>query len=200
MRSDAEGGDALHRAPECGQNSNTATAGIDAVSDRRNEADLLFLIRASGRQLYDAHGPTVPPEQRATHVTKAYADNSLSGYEFLRCIRTAEYKQHRDHCGLGSNSSGRQLPPVKLPGMSMPTGIYSTLERLHRASMIRAYLMQTASGHIARTMPYRLSDPSEKSSISFYLGIDVAPNFSQSCCLTSRGCCISLFMRRTIKS
>src|SRR5580692_11269509 len=57
----------------------------------------------------------------------------------------------------------------KAAGDEYAYGIYSTLERLHRASMIRAYLMQTASGHIARTMPYRLSDPSEKTSISFYL-------------------------------
>ena len=34
----------------------------------------------------------------------------------------------------------------KAAGDEYAYGIYSTLERLHRASMIRAYLMQTASG------------------------------------------------------
>ena len=67
----------------------------------------------------------------------------------------------------------------KAAGDEYAYGIYSTLERLHRASMIRAYLMQTASGHIARTMPYRLSDPSEKTSISFYLGMTLAKLFAE---------------------
>jgi hypothetical protein len=67
----------------------------------------------------------------------------------------------------------------KAAGDEYAYGIYSTLERLHRASMIRAYLMQTASGHIARTIPYQLSDPSEKTSISFYLGMTLAKLFAE---------------------
>jgi hypothetical protein len=67
----------------------------------------------------------------------------------------------------------------KAAGDQYAYGIYSTLEGLHRASMIRAYLMQTASGHIARTMPYQLSDPSEKTSISFYLGMTLAKLFAE---------------------
>jgi hypothetical protein len=39
--------------------------------------------------------------------------------------------------------------------------------------------MQTASGHIARTIPYQLSDPSEKTSISFYLGMTLAELFAE---------------------
>ena len=67
----------------------------------------------------------------------------------------------------------------KAAGDEYAYGIYSTLERLHRASMIRAYLMQTPSGFITRTMPYQMSDPSEKTSISFYLGITLAKLFAE---------------------
>lgn len=45
--------------------------------------------------------------------------------------------------------------------------------------MIRAYLMQTPSNFLARTMPYQMSDPSEKTSISFYLGMTLAKLFAQ---------------------
>jgi hypothetical protein len=67
----------------------------------------------------------------------------------------------------------------KAAGDEYAYGIYSTLERLHRASMIRAYLMETPSNFIARTMPYQMSDPSEKTSISFYLGMTLAKLFAQ---------------------
>jgi hypothetical protein len=67
----------------------------------------------------------------------------------------------------------------KAAGDEHAYGIYSTLERLHRASMIRAYLMQTPLDFIARTMPYQLSDPSEKTSISFYLGMTLAKLFAE---------------------
>ncbi len=67
----------------------------------------------------------------------------------------------------------------KAAGDEYAYGIYSTLERLHRASMIRAYLMQTPSDFITRTMPYQMSDPSEKTSISFYLGMTLAKLFAE---------------------
>jgi hypothetical protein len=67
----------------------------------------------------------------------------------------------------------------KAAGDEYAYGIYSTLERLHRASMIRSYLMQSTSGFIARTMPYQVSDPSEKTSISFYLGMMLAKLFAE---------------------
>jgi hypothetical protein len=67
----------------------------------------------------------------------------------------------------------------KAAGDEYAYGIYSTLERLHRASMIRAYLMQTPSNFITRTMPYQMSDPSEKTSISFYLGMMLAKLFAE---------------------
>ena len=67
----------------------------------------------------------------------------------------------------------------KAAGDEYAYGIYSTLERLHRASMIRAYLVQTPLDFIARTMPYQLSDPSEKTSISFYLGMTLAKLFAE---------------------
>jgi hypothetical protein len=67
----------------------------------------------------------------------------------------------------------------KAAGDEYAYGIYSALERLHRASMMRSYLMQTASGFIVRTMPYQVSDPSEKTSISFYLGMTLAKLFAE---------------------
>lgn len=67
----------------------------------------------------------------------------------------------------------------KAAGDEYAYGIYSALERLHRASMIRAYLMQTPSNFIARTMPYQMSDPSEKTSISFYLGMTLTKLFAE---------------------
>lgn len=67
----------------------------------------------------------------------------------------------------------------KAAGDEYAYGIYSTLERLYRASMIRAYLMQTASNFIARAMPYQMSDPSEKTSISFYLGMTLTKLFAE---------------------
>jgi hypothetical protein len=67
----------------------------------------------------------------------------------------------------------------KAAGDEYAYGIYSALERLHRASMMRSYLMQTSSGFIARTVPYQMSDPSEKTSISFYLGMTLAKLFAE---------------------
>jgi hypothetical protein len=67
----------------------------------------------------------------------------------------------------------------KAAGDEYAYGIYSALERLHRASMIRAYLMQMPSNFVARTMPYQMSDPSEKTSISFYLGMTLTKLFAQ---------------------
>jgi hypothetical protein len=67
----------------------------------------------------------------------------------------------------------------KAAGDEYAYGIYSTLERLHRASMIRSYLMQTPLGFIARTVPYQVSDPSEKTSISFYIGMTLAKLFAE---------------------
>jgi hypothetical protein len=67
----------------------------------------------------------------------------------------------------------------KAAGDEYAYGIYSTLERLHRASMIRAYLMQTPLDFVARTVPYQVSDPSEKTSISFYLGMTLAKLFAE---------------------
>jgi hypothetical protein len=85
----------------------------------------------------------------------------------------------------------------KAAGDEYAYGIYSAIERLHRASMMRSYLMQTAPGFIGRTMPYQVSDPSEKTSISFYLRMTLA-KLLRSFFSTYHVCCISLFMRRTI--
>src|ERR1035441_7902551 len=67
----------------------------------------------------------------------------------------------------------------KAAGDEYAYGIYSALERLHRASMIRAYLLEASSGRLLQTIPYGASDPSEKTSISFYLGMTLAKLFAE---------------------
>lgn len=67
----------------------------------------------------------------------------------------------------------------KAAGDEYAYGIYSALERLHRASMMRAYLLEASSGFLCRTMPYQASDPSEKTSISFYLGMTLTKLFAE---------------------
>jgi hypothetical protein len=67
----------------------------------------------------------------------------------------------------------------KAAGDEYAYGIYSALERLHRASMMRAYLLEAISGRLLQTIPYETSDPSEKTSISFYLGMTLAKLFAE---------------------
>lgn len=67
----------------------------------------------------------------------------------------------------------------KAAGDEYAYGIYSAVERLHRAAMIRAYLLEAESGRIFQTIPYTTSDPSEKTSISFYLGMTLAKLFAE---------------------
>lgn len=67
----------------------------------------------------------------------------------------------------------------KAAGDEYAYGIYSAVERLHRASMMRAYLLEAGSGRLLQTAPYLASDPSEKTSISFYLGMTLAKLFAE---------------------
>jgi hypothetical protein len=67
----------------------------------------------------------------------------------------------------------------KAAGDEYAYGIYSAVERLHGASMMRAYLLEGNSGRLLQTMPYVTSDPSEKTSISFYLGMTLAKLFAE---------------------
>jgi len=67
----------------------------------------------------------------------------------------------------------------KAAGDEYAYGIYSAVERLHRASMMRAYLLEAGSGRLLQTAPYIASDPSEKTSISFYLGMTLAKLFAE---------------------
>ena len=67
----------------------------------------------------------------------------------------------------------------KAAGDEYAYAIYSVLERLHRASMMRAYLLEASSGLLLQTMPYVASDPSEKTSISFYIGMTLAKLFAE---------------------
>ncbi len=67
----------------------------------------------------------------------------------------------------------------KSAGDEYAYGFHSTLERLNRASMMWAYLREDDSGHLRQTNPYEMSDPSEKTSISFYLGMALAKLFAE---------------------
>jgi len=66
----------------------------------------------------------------------------------------------------------------KAAGDEYAYGIYSAQERLHRATIIRAYL-RTSKKTVVQTKVYEMSDPSEKTSISFYLGMTLAKLFSE---------------------
>jgi hypothetical protein len=44
---------------------------------------------------------------------------------------------------------------------------------------MRAYLLEASSGLLLQTMPYVASDPSEKTSISFYIGMTLAKLFAE---------------------
>jgi hypothetical protein len=66
----------------------------------------------------------------------------------------------------------------KAAGDEYAYGIYSTAERIHRASMLWAYLRESTSCRLFQTMPYEMSDPSEKTSISFYLGMTLSKLFA----------------------
>src|ERR1035437_3515938 len=45
--------------------------------------------------------------------------------------------------------------------------------------MMRAYLLEASSGRLLQTISYGASDPSEKTSISFYLGMTLAKLFAE---------------------
>jgi hypothetical protein len=45
--------------------------------------------------------------------------------------------------------------------------------------MMRAYLLEASSGLLRRTIPYQASDPSEKTSISFYLEMTLTKLFAE---------------------
>src|SRR5258708_158777 len=45
--------------------------------------------------------------------------------------------------------------------------------------MMRAYLLEANSGHLLPSLPYETSDPSEKTSISYYLGMTLAKLFAE---------------------
>lgn len=58
-------------------------------------------------------------------------------------------------------------------------GIFSTFERIHRASMLYAYLRDSASGAIERAQTYDSADPSEKGNISYALGMTLAKLYAE---------------------
>lgn len=57
-------------------------------------------------------------------------------------------------------------------------GLYSLFEACYRVTMIWANLMESATGRLIRSPAYDALDPSEKGSVSYYLGLVVAKLFA----------------------
>jgi hypothetical protein len=58
-------------------------------------------------------------------------------------------------------------------------GVYSTFEIVYRAALLYANLRQTASGNLRRSDAYDGLDPSEKSAISYFLGLTLSKLFAE---------------------
>ena len=58
-------------------------------------------------------------------------------------------------------------------------GLFSTFERIHRGSMLYAYLFEGPTGTILRAETYLGADPSEKGNISYSLGMTLAKLYSE---------------------
>lgn len=58
-------------------------------------------------------------------------------------------------------------------------GLFSTFERIHRGSMLYAYLVEAPTGAIMRAHTYLGADPSEKGNISYSLGMTLAKLYSE---------------------
>jgi hypothetical protein len=60
-------------------------------------------------------------------------------------------------------------------------GVFSTFEIVYRAALIYANLRQTATGDLGRSDAYDGLDPSEKSAISYFLGLTLSKLFAEQC-------------------
>lgn len=58
-------------------------------------------------------------------------------------------------------------------------GLFSTFERIHRGSMLYAYLVEAPTGAIMKADTYLGADPSEKGNISYSLGMTLAKLYSE---------------------
>ena len=58
-------------------------------------------------------------------------------------------------------------------------GMYSTFEIVYRAALLYANLRQTAAGDLKRSDAYDGLDPSEKSAISYFLGLTLSKLFAE---------------------
>jgi hypothetical protein len=65
-------------------------------------------------------------------------------------------------------------------------GLFSTFERIHRSSMLYAYLVEAPTGAITRADTYLGADPSEKANISYSLGMTLAKLYSEVSLATPR--------------
>jgi hypothetical protein len=57
-------------------------------------------------------------------------------------------------------------------------GLFSLFEATYRTSMVWANLMESGEGHLIKSPAYQALDPSEKGSISYYLGLIFAKLFA----------------------
>jgi len=65
-------------------------------------------------------------------------------------------------------------------------GLFSTFERIHRGSMLYAYLLEAPTGAIVPAATYLGADPSEKSNISYSIGMTLAKLYSEVALATPR--------------
>ena len=65
-------------------------------------------------------------------------------------------------------------------------GLFSTFERIHRSSMLYAYLLEGPGGALFRAEPYLGADPSEKGNISYSFGMTLAKLYSEVLLATPR--------------
>jgi hypothetical protein len=65
-------------------------------------------------------------------------------------------------------------------------GLFSTFERIHRGSMLYAYLLEAPTGAIVRAATYLGADPSEKSNISYSIGMTLAKQYTEVALATPR--------------
>ncbi len=74
----------------------------------------------------------------------------------------------------------------KAVGDEYAYGLYSTFERIHRASMIYAYLLEGNNGNLLRSAAFAAADPSEKGGISYSFGMTLAKLFAEALFSTPR--------------
>jgi hypothetical protein len=78
-------------------------------------------------------------------------------------------------------------------------GLFSSFERIHRGSMLFAYLLETRTGAILKADTCLNADPSEKGNISYSLGTTLAELYSEFALATPRLCGVTSRSSRDVR-